>query len=215
MEENNKSYIIESINEDVKAFNIKLFIDIEKKIYEKFTPPTLHGYTSECFDKLYLNLLEEIYEYIEEKNYYVDGMYKAIALELVDVICYLGTIINLWSNEDILNNILIRLYSKDDYFDSSSDEVNIGSIVESFNNTTTNLIMLRRRFPERKYHKIKKPLSKEEELNTIGKDIIDECVNLLDVSLNKLYQMSKYNDETFSNLIFYKQSITLNLPDNK
>lgn len=75
-------------------FDLEKFLSIEKKIFEKFTPPVDKesiSYEIDIIDKLYIMLLEEMEEINIEYN--SDDYNKInVIKEIADCICYSGTI---------------------------------------------------------------------------------------------------------------------------
>ena len=111
------------IKKDSSLFKVNLnisklskFLDREIVIYNKFPPKTTNSYTSEKMTQLFINYLEEYYEFLEAKDKLVTNLndtkmpvtiesflnkeeninevaenYKDFLFELIDMICYIGT----------------------------------------------------------------------------------------------------------------------------
>ena len=122
-------------------FDLNKFLDRQYAIYKKFVPPTLNGTDLERFDKLLINLTEEMYEY----NVETDKEEKKN--ELVDVIMYTGTCIVVWMGTyyDEINMISER---------SKVYPVQVFQGTEIlFPKHYMELVGIRRNFSERKWHK--------------------------------------------------------------
>ena len=218
------------------------FLNREIAIYQKFTPPTVHDYTSEKFTSLIVNFMEEFNEFCnaldELVNYkkcinpennstisitdsriksdaIFNEYFKNLQLELIDMMCYLGTITIIY--EPVLRdgfsfdmeNINTRLFDNKSYnfkkclnlkpnlnqLINFLDEDIRESVEKIYLSTLYNLIELRTCFKERKWHK---PLEEDTSAGfaqTMDRNIKTVCVQafvllfevLLDISVNMYY----------------------------
>lgn len=137
-------------------FDLGEFLNIERTIFERFIPPVNKdsiSYELDIIDKLYIMLLEEMEEIIDEHN---SDNYNEINVvkEIADCICYSGTImqyIKYWidsSNIDIiLNKVSNNIIQLEELYKSltirdDSDKSNILYISEDENTMFNNLSKL-------------------------------------------------------------------------
>ena len=157
-------------------FNIEKFIDVQYKIYKKFIPPTHSDTSLEKFDKLLINLSEEMVEYLDELEINSEEKVE----ELVDVIMYTGTCIAVWKDEYPEQYRLALETCKQEY-KAEDFEVSMSYI---FSKQFYENIRIRRNFSERKWHK---PHNLDEIKEPIVYRLILENLKYLNVYICLLY----------------------------
>jgi NTP pyrophosphatase (non-canonical NTP hydrolase) len=99
---NNKFKVEFEENREVKInFDLYEFLNNQEQIFLKHQPPTCNNTSLEKFDKIFINLIEEMYEVKEEilKSNKNMNTKESIREELVDVINYVGTSITVFFEE--------------------------------------------------------------------------------------------------------------------
>lgn len=178
-------------------FDLEKFLDVQYKIYKKFVPPTHSDTCLEKFDKLLINLNEEMIEYLDEFNHNdkVD--------ELVDVIMYTGTCIAVWKDE-YPEQYKLAIESCDNVYKPVDSESALKNI---FSKHHFDLVRVRRNFSERKWHK---PHNPEEIKEPIVYRIILMNLMYLNVYINQLFYYDHFMETTIKR-IEMKQSFIFNL----
>lgn len=177
-------------------FDLKKFLDRQYSIYKKFVPPTLNGTDLEKFDKLLINLIEEMYEYNVENDK------EEKKNELVDVIMYTGTCISVWMDTygKEINTIIERskIYPIEVF--QSTDIL--------FHKHYMELIGIRRNFSERKWHK---PIDKNQNTKEYALQLVITNLIYLKHYINNLCFLDSDVIEMIRR-IDEKQKFILNLP---
>lgn len=180
-------------------FDIEKFMEVQYKIYKKFIPPTHSDTSLEKFDKLLINLSEEMVEYLDE----LEINSKEKIDELVDVIMYTGTCIAVWKDE-YPNEYKLALETCRQEYKAEDYEV---SMSQTFAKQFYENIRIRRNFSERKWHK---PHNPEEIKEPIVYRIILLNLKYLNVYINQLFYYDHFM-ETAIRRIEMKQSFIFNL----
>lgn len=180
-------------------FDIEKFIDIQYQIYKKFVPPTHSDTSLEKFDKLLINLSEEMVEYLDELEINSDEKVD----ELVDVIMYTGTCIAVWRDE-YPEQYQLALKSCHNVYKPEDSETVLRTI---FYKHHFDLIRVRRNFSERKWHK---PHNPEEIKEPIVYRLILVNLAFLNTYINQLFYYDHFM-ETAIKRIEMKQSFIFNL----
>jgi hypothetical protein len=183
-------------------FNVEEFIKGQEDIYNKFVPPTANNTPLEKFDKLLINLSEEMIE--TEWEYLRKGMSsKEFKEELVDVIMYTGTCIVCWKEclpEDEFNKIINSLIIEPMNYKNN--------LILNFSIHYFDSISVRRGFSERKWHK---PLNPNEDKISTIKKLLGVQIKYLGLYISQLAFLLDGELESVSEMIREKQSFIYTL----
>lgn len=198
-------------------------------IHKKFPP--LHAQNLlECYDKLLINLQEEMVEVTEETKFsnLCEKGATPIYEELIDVTCYTSTIIACLLCDDIttsdvynqrvyetLENCLTRLCNNSIHSIEvdkpiSRHGVYMMIIGETFRDHIYENILARRSYPNRKWHKVDTDASKEKEL-TCREELVRKNFHFFIEYLYMLASMKDNNLHKVMEDIRNKQEFTINL----
>lgn len=177
-------------------FNLKGFIEKQHKIFKKFIPPTYNGTDLERFDKLLINLSEEMFEFKIERDS------EEMKNELVDVIMYSGTCIAVWY--DSYKEEIDKFLEQVDFESEPQDH----DLNQAFVNHFTQLIATRRNFSERKWHK---PVDPNQDVTEHVMQIVLTNVSFIKLYIDVLFEMDLIM-ETLIERIEKKQDYILSLP---
>jgi NTP pyrophosphatase (non-canonical NTP hydrolase) len=189
---------------------IQVFCNADE-IATKFPPPNARR-TIEKFDKLYINLLEELYEVYDEYEkvksceFYDSEMVKGIIYELADCFNYSATII-ITLGKDIEETILSLAHN---YYILSKERDKYDDI-DNIATLTLNVAGIRRNLSNRKWHKAEEENPEKDRLYFCQ---LINCFSLFMFSIEELIQDSVNEcelEKNMSDFIFKKQSITKNL----
>lgn len=197
------------IGENLFDFNLQKFIDIQTDIYTRFIPPTPDYF--ERIDSLLFQTLEEKFE-IEMETDKVCKME-----EIVDMLMYLGSLYASVISYD--DNIYMKNGSYSRINTCNTITLNNSLINNNiFEEIEYDLFVMRRLYPERKWHKsIDEKSINYLERSIISSNIIIKCMyKIIEyIPNNYFYNISNTDiDKTIdviNNLIYNKQKFILNL----
>lgn len=180
-----------------RLFNLRGFLDKQYQIFKKFIPPTCNETDLERFDKLLLNLSEEMFEFKIERDS------EEMKNELVDVIMYSGTCIAVWYDnyKDEIDKFL-------DQVDFENEPQSYTDLNQAFVNHFTQLIATRRNFSERKWHK---PVDPNQDVTEHVMQIVLTNVSFIKLYIDVLFEMDLIM-ETLMKRIERKQDFIISLP---
>lgn len=184
-------------------FKFRKFIEKQREINKKF--PTPFEKKVDRIDKLILNVLEEVYEeeveygVIEYNNDTNDiNKYNKWMEETVDVIMYLGSLYN-EINDLKVDNIEEKI------------QVDINNFIYvtniDINYVLLGLMEIRRKFPERKWHKPITEIDKNRDYDSL----VIIKYTIINIIEDNFFEYEPYLKE-FDKKIFEKEQYIINLP---
>lgn len=205
------------------SFDIRNFILKQDAISNKFPCPAKELF--QIYDNFFGNISEEIYEYNEEKKNLSNLIYNEDKFlnclenknyEAVDIIMYMGSLISSVIDYFKLDiNKVIDIYEY--LFKSFIFTKNVMSESEIFENVYHQLSFIRRKIPNRKYHKRETFIDKDLELNTIENEEVlkllftvlrDTLFGLFNIIMNE-YEYYYESNILIVNALFQKQDKVL------
>ncbi|QXN67854.1 hypothetical protein FPHOBKDP_00100 [Listeria phage LPJP1] len=200
-----KSIITEENNSF--SFSIENLIENQKHMISKYKFPE----ETECkmLERFYPQIMEEVQEYLYEVNNQSMDNEKLAILEIMDIYLYIGSVIT----HLIVDYNLNKDHFKKIILEELPSEYKTKLQIDKFNDVISEILFLniRRQYPERKYHKKLKELSKDEkELRRFS--VLLNLVYILKYissTINKRY--SKYSAEELNTLITEKSQFNIDL----
>lgn len=188
-----------------QAFNLEGFLEKQREIYKKFIPPTAFNTTLERFDKLIMNLTEEMLEYEMEFQSFgctSDDKIEMIK-ELIDVIMYTGTCMVVWQDEYSVifkETLPVTLFVNPINFHYK--------IFTLFHQHYFDSVAIRRNFSERKWHK---PINPNEEKEETVKQLLNIQLRYLKEYIYQLLYLLDNDIDNLNKMILEKQDFILSL----
>lgn len=179
------------------TINVKEIIEHQQKVVTKF--PCSYYKTSQIVDSFIIQILEECYEAEDAR---INGTLDEFQFEIIDILMY-------------LYSFYIALY-----FDLKCETVNDIELIDDeivddvkevkpinagFNSTLTSdmnslMFEIRRKFPERKYHKPYDP-------SKIEVNRMRDCMNIIKIAIDYIFDRCIFvNAESFKEMLFEKES---------